>query len=83
MKWYNAEQEFLAHADCSQCQSSMDPTLIKYSKQYHSYGNALDAYEALLVAIDKFLEKGVDKYKFKERKKKNKSPVKKKQAQLG
>ena len=62
------------HTACSQCQ---------LSKHYHSYGNALDAYEALLAAIDKFLEKGVDKYKFKERKKKNKSPVKKKQAQLG
>jgi hypothetical protein len=39
----------------------------------------LDAYEALLAEIDKFLEKGVDKYKFKERKKKSKSPAKKKQ----
>jgi len=39
----------------------------------------LEAYENLLAEIDKFLEKGVDKYKFKERKKKNKSPVKKKQ----
>jgi len=73
MKWYNAEEEFRANADGSQGQ---------LSKHYDSYGNALEAYEALLAAIDKFLEKGVDKYKFKERKKKNKSPVKKKQVNV-
>ena len=67
MKWYLKEQDHL---------KEVSQSIEDHHQDYETYQNILDAYESLLGEIDEFLDRGVDKYKFKESKKK--SPQKKK-----
>ena len=72
MKWFLSEQEHM---------KQVAHTIENYHQDYDKYVDIMDAYQNLLSEIDAFLDKGVDKYKFKEIKKK--SPQKKKKLQPG
>jgi hypothetical protein len=62
MKWYCSEQEYKFNGNLIE----------KLPSHYDRYVGAVEPLQDLLNVIDQFLDRGVDKYKFKERIKKKK-----------